>query len=60
MIKKLKIKFVVVIMSITTIMLAAIFGFVMRSTLSSAEQESIRMMRQMAFQPVSPPPAEPF
>lgn len=60
MIKKLKVKFVIVIMSITTIMLAAIFGFVMRSTLSSAEQESIRMMRQMAFQPVSPPPAEPF
>lgn len=61
MIRKLKIKFVIVIMSITTIMLVAIFGFVMTSTMKNAERESIGMMRQMSFQTQTPPPpAQPF
>lgn len=60
MIKRLKIKFVVVIMSVITVMFAAIFGFVMHSTRLNAERESIRMMRQMAFGSMPPPPSEPL
>lgn len=54
MLKRLKIKFVIVIMSIVTVLLAAVFGLVMHLTRQSIERESIQMMRAAAF----PPPGD--
>ena len=51
MLKRLKIKFVIVIMSVVTIMFAMIFGFVMHLTKQNLERESVQMMRAMAFRP---------
>lgn len=51
MLKRLRIKFVIVIMSIVSLLFAAIFGLVMHLTKSNIERESIQMMRAMAFRP---------
>ena len=55
MLKRLKIKFVIVIMSIVTVLFAAIFGFTMHFTKQTAERESVQMMRGIAFRPPSAP-----
>ncbi len=51
MLKQLKIKFVAVIMSVFTVLFAAIFGFVMHLTKQNIERDSIEMMRTVAFRP---------
>ena len=55
MLKRLKIKFVIVVMSIVTVLFAAIFGLVMHLTVQNMERESVQMMRAMAFRPPSAP-----
>ncbi len=60
MIKKLRLKFVLVNMSIVTIMLAVIFGLVLYFTKTNMEKESIRMMQSVPIMPVQPvPPGHP-
>ena len=54
MLKKLRIKFVIVVMSVVTVLFAAIFGLVMHMTKQNIESESIQMMRAMAFRPPTP------
>ena len=54
MLKRLRIKFVIVIMSIVTVLFAVMFGLVMHLTRQSVERESIQMMRATAF----PPPGD--
>ena len=51
MLRRLKLKFVLVIMSIVTILFGTIFGMVMHLTRQNIERESIQMMRAMAFRP---------
>ena len=51
MIKKLRIKFVIINMSIVTIMLCVIFGLIFHFTKADLEQESINMMQNIAGQP---------
>lgn len=51
MLKRLKIKFVIVIMTIVTILFGAIFGLVMHLTKQNIERESIQMMRTHALRP---------
>ena len=51
MIKKLRIKFVCMIMPIVTVLLLVIFGMVMYSTSQNMELQSISMMRQIAEGP---------
>lgn len=51
MLKRLRIKFIAVIMSIVTILFIFIFGLVMHFTKNNIERESIQMMRSMAFRP---------
>ena len=58
MLKKLKIKFVIVIMSVVTVIFAAVFSFVMHYTRRNAETESIQMMRQMSHWQKPPLPEE--
>ena len=45
MIKRLRIKFVCVIMAVAVLMLGIIFGMVLHFSRSSAERESVRMMQ---------------
>ena len=52
MIRKLRFKFVLVNMSIVTIMLCVILGLVFYFTSADLERESIRMMENIAGQPV--------
>ena len=52
MIKKLRIKFVVINMSIVTLMLCVILGLVLYFTGANLETESVRMMQSIASQPV--------
>jgi len=60
MIKRLRIKFVCVIMAVAVLMLGIIFGMVLHFSRSSAERESVRMM-QSAFGPHPKlPPGEAF
>ena len=60
MIKKLRIKFVCMIMPIVTVFLLVIFGMVMYSTSQNMELQSISMMRQIAEGPLqSGMPGEP-
>lgn len=54
MLKKLKIKFIAVIMTIVTILFAAIFVCVTYLTKSNIERDSIQMMRSFAFHPMPP------
>lgn len=51
MIKKLRIKFVAINMSIVTILLCVILGLVFYFTSANLEQESLRMMQSIATQP---------
>ena len=51
MLKRLKIKFILVIMSVVTVLFGAIFGIVMHLTRQTAERESLQMMRSLAFRP---------
>ncbi|MBP5433500.1 HAMP domain-containing sensor histidine kinase [Ruminococcus sp.] len=51
MLKRLKIKFVIVIMSIVTLFFGASFGIVMHLTKQNIERESIQMMNAMQFRP---------
>ncbi|MDE7339572.1 MAG: HAMP domain-containing histidine kinase [Lachnospiraceae bacterium] len=54
MIKKLQIKFVVINMTIVTIMLSVIFGLIYNFTQRHLETESINMMRSIASNPFQP------
>ena len=51
MIRRLRIKFVCINMTIVTIMLCVIFGMVLRFTSASIEKESINMMQSVALHP---------
>lgn len=51
MIKKLRLKFVMINMSIVTIMLCVIFGLIFYFTRANLEAESIRMMQSIASRP---------
>ena len=51
MIKKLRIKFVIINMSIVTIMLCLSLGLVFYSTRANLEAESITMMQNIASRP---------
>ena len=51
MLKRLKIKFFIVIMTIVTVLFAAVFGLVMHLTGDYLERESIQTMHSMAFRP---------
>ncbi len=60
MLKKLRFKFVIVIMMIVTVLFSAVFGCVMYFTKKNIERESIQMMGALAFahntpMSVSPP-----
>lgn len=52
MIKKLRIKFVCINMTIVTIMLFIIFGTVLKFTKINLEKESLRMMQSVAMDPI--------
>ena len=54
MLKKLRIKFVCITMTIVTVMLCVIFGMVFSFTKSNLEQESLQMMRSLAITPIQP------
>ena len=54
MIKRLRIKFVCINMTIVTIMLCVIFGLVLHFTSASMEKESFEMMQTMAMNPHQP------
>ena len=54
MIKKLRVKFIAVIMAIVTVMLLAIFGFVLRNTYLSLRQESMEAIREYTMEPAHP------
>ena len=51
MIKKLRVKFICVIMAIVTVMLMGIFGVVIHFTAQSMEVQSLNMMRAIASSP---------
>ena len=51
MLKRLRIKFIAVIMSIVTVLFIVIFGLVLHLTKQNIERESIQMMRGLAFRP---------
>jgi len=51
MLKRLRIKFIIVIMSVVTVMFASIFGLLMHMTMENIERESEQMMRSMLFRP---------
>ena len=60
MLKKLRLKFVLVNMTVVTIMLCVIFGLLYYSTGSNLERESLRMMESVAMNPVQRrPPNKP-
>lgn len=51
MLKRLRIKFIAVIMSIVTVLFVVIFGLVLHLTKQNIERESVQMMRSLAFRP---------
>jgi len=51
LIRKLRLKFILINMSIVTIMLCVIFGLVMHFTQANLEQESINMMKKLVTRP---------
>lgn len=60
MLKKLQIKFVSVIMTLTLFMMCAIFGMIYYFTRASLEADSIRMMKNIVSSPMRPDlPGEP-
>ena len=54
MLKKLRLKFVLINMTIVTVMLCVIFGLLYYSTSRSLERESMQMMERIAFNPRRP------
>lgn len=54
MIKKLRLKFILINMSIVTVMLLAIFGLIFYFTSANLEMQSIRMMQNIAIQALRP------
>ena len=56
MLKRLKIKFIAVIMSIVTVLFNVIFGLLLHLTKQNNERESVQMMRTMAFRPPASAP----
>ena len=54
MIKKLRVKFIAVIMAIVTVMLLVIFGFVLHSVHNSLRQETMDALRQYSMEPNHP------
>ena len=61
MLKRLRIKFIAVIMSIVTVLFIVIFGLVLHLTKQNIARESVQMMRTMAFRPpVSAPAQKPY
>lgn len=52
MLRKLRIRFVVINMTIVVLMLCLIFAFLFISTRHSLEQESLRMMQNIAAEPI--------
>ena len=56
MLKKLRLKFILINMTIVTIMLGVIFGLLYVSTKRSLERESLRMMEAVAMDPIKPGP----
>jgi len=54
MLKRLRIKFVCIIMAIVTAMLCLMFGLVMRVTYVDLEEQSVHMMRAIADNPLPP------
>lgn len=51
MLKRLRVKFIVIVMSIVTVLFVFIFGLVLHLTKQNIERESIQMMRALAFRP---------
>ncbi|MBP5198476.1 MAG: HAMP domain-containing histidine kinase [Lachnospiraceae bacterium] len=56
MLRKLRIKFVLVIMAIVSIMLGIIFGMIYYSTVKNLERESLQMMRMVSMDPMQERP----
>lgn len=56
MLKRLRIKFIAVIMCIVTVLFIVIFGLVLHLTKQNMERESLQMMRGMAFRPMMSAP----
>ncbi|WP_297959847.1 cell wall metabolism sensor histidine kinase WalK [uncultured Ruminococcus sp.] len=56
MLKRLRIKFIAVIMSIVTVLFIVIFGLVLHLTKQNIQRESVQMMRGMAFRPPAAAP----
>ena len=56
MLKRIRIKFIAVIMSIVTVLFIVIFGLVLHLTKQNMERESLQMMRGMAFRPMMSAP----
>lgn len=54
MIKKLRLKFILINMSIVTVMLLAIFGLIFYFTSANLEMQSIRMMQNIAIRALRP------
>lgn len=59
MLKKLRLKFILINMTIVTIMLGVIFGMLYVSTSRSLERESIQMMDSLAMNPMQMVPPNP-
>ena len=60
MLKKLRLKFILINMTIVTLMLGVIFGLLYYSTSRNLERDSIQMMENLAFSPAKPgPPDKP-
>ena len=51
MLKKLKLKFVLVIMGLVTVLFGTVFGYVMHQTKENIARDSIQMMRSLSFRP---------
>ena len=49
MLKKLKLKFVLVIMGLVTVLFGTVFGYLMHQTKQNLERDSIRMMRMLTI-----------
>lgn len=58
MLKKLRLKFILINMTIVTIMLGGIFGFLYYSTGRNLERESMRMMDSVAMNPMQKKPPD--
>lgn len=54
MLKKLRIKFVIVIMSVVTVLFLIIFGLLTQMTKKNIERDNIQMMRTLALSPQPP------